>query len=142
MQIVEMGISWHSRNADSCSIKTDCLLFFDALLSIVYSTGMCCLFISLYGIFILSFSHPRSTHSCDLSKQHICLICNTTGIPPPSIEWTKVNDTTVLSNTSGLTLYNVTRPGTLNETVQYRCTAKNGYGDPAHAAATVHVQCE
>ena len=70
------------------------------------------------------------------------LICNTTGIPPPSIEWTKVGNYTVLSNVSVLTLYNIRRPGTSNETVQYRCTAKNGYGDQASAVVTVHVYCE
>ena len=85
-------------------------------------------------------AYPNNTFVTE--GQNVNLICNTTGIPPPSIEWTKVNDTTVLSNTSVLTLYNVTRPGTLNETVQYRCTAKNGYGDPAHAVATVGVECE
>ena len=70
------------------------------------------------------------------------LICNATGTPPLSIEWTKVGSSTVLSSTSALTLYDVSRPGTPSETVQYRCTAKNGYGDPASAVATVHVQCE
>ena len=64
------------------------------------------------------------------------LICNTTGTPPISTEWTKVGDATVLSSTSILTLYNVSRPGTPSS---YRCTAKNGYGDPASAAVTVVV---
>ena len=72
----------------------------------------------------------------------LTLVCNTTGIPPPSLEWTKVGDSTVLSSTSGLTLYNVNWPDTPNETVQYRCTANNGYGDPASAVVTVHVYCE
>ena len=74
--------------------------------------------------------------------KNVTLICNTTGTSPLSIKWTKVNDSTVLSNTSALTLFNVKRPGTPSETVQYGCTAKNGYGDPAYAVVTVHVQCE
>ena len=77
-----------------------------------------------------------------LEGENVILICNTTGTPPLSIEWTKVNDFTVLSSTSALTLFNVKRPGTPSETVEYRCTAKNGYGDPASAVTTVRVQCE
>ena len=77
-----------------------------------------------------------------LEGEKVTLICNTTGTPPLSIEWTKVNDSTVLSSTSALTLYNVSRPGTPSETVQYRCTAKNGYGDPASAVVTVQVFCK
>ena len=71
----------------------------------------------------------------------MALVCYTTGIPPPSIEWTKVGDSTVLSSASVLTLYNIKRPGTPNETVLYNCTAKNGYGY-ASAVVTVRVQCE
>ena len=70
------------------------------------------------------------------------LICNATGTPPLSIKWTKGNDTTVLSSASALTLYNVKRPGTPSETMQYGCTAKNGYGDPASAVVTVQVYCK
>ena len=73
---------------------------------------------------------------------NVTLICNTTGIPPPSIEWTKVGDSTVLSSASVLNLYNIERSGTPSETVQYRCTASNGYGDQASALVTVHVYCE
>ena len=74
--------------------------------------------------------------------KNVTLNCHTTGTAPLSIEWTKVNDSTVLSSASALTLYNVKRPGTPNETVQYRCTAKNGYGDPASAEVTVQVYCK
>ena len=76
-----------------------------------------------------------------LEGKNVTLICNATGTPPLSIKWTKGNDSTVLSSTSALTLYNVSRPGTPNETVQYRCTA-NGYGDPASAVVTVQVYCK
>ena len=77
-----------------------------------------------------------------LEGENVTLICNTTGISPLSIEWTKVGNSTVLSSTSALTLFSVVRPGTPSETVEYRCTAKNGYGDPASAVVTVRVQCE
>ena len=77
-----------------------------------------------------------------LEGKNVTLICNTTGTPPLSIKWTKVNDSIVLSSTSALTLFNVKRPGTPSETVQYNCTAKNGYGDPASAVVTVQVYCK
>ena len=77
-----------------------------------------------------------------LKGKNVTLICNTTGTPPISIKWTKEGSHTVLSSTSALNLYNVIRPGTPNETVLYRCTAKNGYGDPASAEVTVQVYCK
>ena len=89
---------------------------------------------------------PRASVVSDpvpvLEGENVTLICNTTGTPPLFIEWTKVNDPTVLSSTSLLTLYSVSRPGTPSETVEYRCTAKNGYGDPASAVLTVQVFCK
>ena len=94
----------------------------------------------------LSLDLPTVTLSSEVflvtEGDNVTLICNTTGIPSPFIEWNKVGDSTVLSNTSVLTLHNIKRPGTANETVQYRCTAKNGYGDQASAVVTVHVYCE
>ena len=71
------------------------------------------------------------------------LTCHVTGTPPPSVEWTKVGEpAAVLSNTSVLTLRSVTRPGNANQTVQYRCTASNGYGEPDSAEVTVQLFCE
>ena len=94
----------------------------------------------------LSLDVPTVTLSSEVfiitEGDNVTVICNTTGIPPPSIEWTKVGDSTVLSNVSILTLYNIKRPGTPNETVQYRCTAKNGYGDQVSAVVTVYVYRE
>ena len=83
-----------------------------------------------------------SYHVPAVKGKNVTLICNTTGTPPISIEWTKVGNSTVLSNASALTLYNVKRPGTPNDTVQYRCTASNGYGDPGSAVVTVQVYCK
>ena len=88
----------------------------------------------------VAVAYPR--YVSVVEGENLTVICNTTGIPPPSIEWTKVGDSTVLSNVSILTLYNIKRPGTPNETVQYRCTAKNGYGDQVSAVVTVYVYRE
>ena len=71
------------------------------------------------------------------------LTCDVTGSPPPWVEWTKVGEpAAMLSRTTVLTLRSVTRPGNANQTVQYRCTASNGYGEPDSAEVTVQVFCE
>ena len=83
-------------------------------------------------------SYANVTEGKDLN-----LTCHVTGTPLPSVEWTKVDDpAAVLPRTSVLTLRSVTRPGNANQTVQYRCTANNGYGEPDSAEVTVQVLCE
>ena len=100
----------------------------------------------MFSADVLHIDSPTVSLTSDpdpvLEGEKVTLICNTTGTPPPSIEWSKVGNSTVLSSTSVLTLYNVKRPVTPNDTVQYRCTAKNGYGDPASAEVTVQVYCK
>ena len=100
----------------------------------------------MFSADVLHIDSPTVSLSSDpdpvLEGKNVTLICHATGTPPLSIEWTKVGNSTVLSSTSALTLYNVSRPGTPSETVQYRCTAKNGYGDPASAEVTVQVYCK
>ena len=85
----------------------------------------------------VAVAYPR--YASVVKGENLTLICNTTGIPPPSIEWTKVGDSTVLSQKQLLTLYNVQRSGPLNVIIQYRCTAKNGIGIPASSTADVQV---
>ena len=97
---------------------------------------MCFLHVESPTVTVASYPVPV------LQGGNVTLICNTTGTPPLFIEWTKVNDSTVLSSTSALTLYSVSRPGTPSEIAEYRCTAKNGYGDPASAEVTVQVFCK
>ena len=65
-----------------------------------------------------------------------------TGKPDPAIEWTKVGDSEVLSNTSSLTIVNVSRPGTPDNMIQYQCTASNGVETPATETVNVTVHCE
>ena len=85
----------------------------------------------------VAVAYPR--YASVVEGENLTLICNTTGIPPPSIEWTKVGDSTVLSQKQLLSLYNVQRSGPLNVIIQYRCTAKNGIGIPASSTADVQV---
>ncbi len=74
--------------------------------------------------------------------ENITLTCNVSGDPFPSIHWTKLGSSEVLSNTSSLTIVNVSRPGTPDNMIQYQCTASNGVETPATDTASVTVHCE
>ena len=74
-------------------------------------------------------------HASIVEGNNVTLTCNTTGMPPPSIQWTKVSG--VLSRKSVLTLNNVRGTDTQNSIIQYQCTAKNGIGCPAFSVANV-----
>ena len=69
-------------------------------------------------------------------------LCSASGKPRPAITWTKLGTSEVLSNTSSLTIVNVSRPGTPDNMIQYQCTASNGVETPAMAAVNVTVHCE
>ena len=73
---------------------------------------------------------------------NITLTCNASGKPQPRVSWTKLGRFEVLSNTSSLTVVNVSRPGTRDNMIQYQCTASNGVGIPATDIANVTVHCE
>ena len=70
------------------------------------------------------------------------LVCNISGVPAPSILWTQIGSSKVVSHNSSLTIVNVSRPGTPDNMIQYQCTASNGVETPATATVNVTVQCE
>ena len=72
----------------------------------------------------------------------ISLSCNASGKPAPVIAWTKAGSSQVLSHTSLLSVVNVSRPGTADNTIQYQCKASNGVETPATATVNVTVHCE
>ena len=72
----------------------------------------------------------------------LVLACNASGKPEPVITWTKRGSSEVLSNTSSLTIVNVSRPGTPDNMIQYQCTASNGIKSPAAVTATISVHCK
>ena len=72
----------------------------------------------------------------------LALACNASGKPQPSVTWTKLGSSEVLSNTSSLTIVNVSRPGTPDNMIQYQCTASNGVKSPAAVTATISVHCK
>ena len=73
---------------------------------------------------------------------NITLVCYIRGVPSPSILWTQMGSTKVVSHKSSLTIVNVSRPGTPNNMIQYQCTASNGVGTPATATVNVTVHCK
>ena len=70
------------------------------------------------------------------------LACNVSGKPYPAITWTKRGSSLVLSNTSSLDLYNVSRHDATDDIIQYNCTASNGVGTPATAMVNITVHCK
>ena len=83
---------------------------------------------------------PETLHV--IEGGNITLVCNISGVPSPSILWTQVGSSKVLSHSSSLTIMNVSRPGTADNMIQYQCTASNGVGTPATATVNVTVHCK
>ena len=73
---------------------------------------------------------------------NITLVCNVSGVPSPSILWTQIGSSKVVSQNSSLTIVNVSRPGTPDNMIQYQCTASNGVGTPSTVTATISVHCK
>ena len=73
---------------------------------------------------------------------NITLICNISGVPAPSILWTQIGSSKVVSHNSSLTIVNVSRPGTPDNMIQYQCTASNGVETSATDTANVTVHCK
>ena len=85
--------------------------------------------------------HPIS--SVVVEGHNITLNCMASGIPEPVLSWTKVGESgQVLSEHSSLILSNMHRPGTLDNMIQYQCTAENGVENPAFAIANITVRCK
>ena len=72
----------------------------------------------------------------------LLLTCNASGEPEPSISWTRIGSSNVLSVSPSLTIVNVSRPRTEDNMIQYQCTVSNGVGTPATATVYVTVVCK
>ena len=77
-----------------------------------------------------------------VERNNLSLVCNSSGKPKPSITWTRVGSSEVLSTTSVLAVVNVSRPGTRDNVIQYKCSGGNGVGTPAMAVANITVLCK
>ena len=73
---------------------------------------------------------------------NITLVCNISGVPAPSVLWTQIGSSKVVSHNSLLTIVNVSRPGTADNMIQYQCTANNGVKTPAMATVNVTIHCK
>ena len=72
----------------------------------------------------------------------ITLYCNATGKPDPTLTWTKVGNAGPLSNNAVLNTGILNRNDTINNIIQYQCTASNGVESPAKAVANITVHCK
>ena len=74
--------------------------------------------------------------------ESITLYCNATGKPDPTLTWTKVDNPRPLSNNTVLKTGILNRTDTINNMIQYQCTASNGVESPATAIANISVYCK
>ena len=112
--------------------------------SVLKSLSYFCKFALFNSFLILDPPSITSHKICDMLVEgdNITLTCNTSGKPQPVITWTKLGSSEVLSNTSSLTIVNVSRPGTSDNMIQYQCTASNGVETPATATVNCSVHCK
>ena len=83
------------------------------------------------------------TSSTVVEGNNITLSCNASGKPEPSVSWTRVGQSgQSLSQSSTLTITNVSRTGTPHDLIQYQCEASNGVGNRAAAIVNVTVHCK
>ena len=73
---------------------------------------------------------------------NITVICVNGGVPSPSILWTRIDHSKVVSHNALLPIVNISRPGTPDNMIQYQCTASNGVETPATATVNVTVHCK
>jgi len=73
---------------------------------------------------------------------NITVFCVNNGVPSPSILWTRIDHSKVVSHNALLPVVNVNRPGTPDNMIQYQCTASNGVETPATATVNVTVHCK
>ena len=128
------------RKMRSCSVHENSAF----LPFMLKSTSYFCKFTLFY--FFLIIDPPsitiNKTRQTVEEGDNIMLTCNVTGKPQPIISWTELGSSEVLSNTSSLTIVNVSRPEIPDNMIQYQCTASNGVGTPTTATVNVTVHCK
>ena len=84
----------------------------------------------------------NETAATVVEGESITLHCNATGKPEPSLAWTMGASPLVLSNKTVLNTGILNRNDTINNIIQYQCTASNGVESPATAVANITVHCK
>ena len=84
----------------------------------------------------------NETAATVVEGESITLYCNVTGKPDPTLTWTKVGNPRPLSNNAVLSTGILNRNDTINNIIQYQCTASNGVESPATAIANITVNCK
>ena len=84
----------------------------------------------------------NETAATVVEGESITLYCNVTGKPDPTLTWTKVGNPRPLSNNAVLSTGILNRNDTINNIMQYQCTASNGVESPATAIANITVNCK
>ena len=77
-----------------------------------------------------------------MDGESVTLYCNVTGKPHPTLTWTIAGSPVVLSNNAILTTGPLNRNDTINNMIQYQCTASNGVESPTTAFTNITVYCE
>ena len=84
----------------------------------------------------------KETAATVVEGESITLYCNVTGKPDPTLTWTKVGNPRPLSKNAVLSTGILNRNDTINNIIQYQCTASNGVESPATAIAVITVNCK
>ena len=84
----------------------------------------------------------NTTAATVLDRESVTLYCKATGKPHPTLTWTIAGSPVVLSNNAILTTGPLKRNDTINDLIQYQCTASNGVERPTTAFTKITVYCE
>ena len=97
---------------------------------------MCCALIAVGPFAVIQSPKIRTVNESD----NVSLTCDASGIPDPTIKWTKVGESHVLYVGPTYTIVNISRVA--GNTVQYQCSVSNGVQSPVYDRANITVQCE
>lgn len=88
------------------------------------------------------FVEINKTAASVVEGKSITLYCNATGKPNPTLIWRKAGSSGALSYNAILNTGILNRNDTINNIIQYHCTASNGVESPVTAVANITVLCK
>ena len=96
------------------------------------------LLVIVWLLLVLTNVHGISGETTVLEDRDLNLTCNASGLPKPTINWTKEKPGNLVKQGKVLTIKNINR----NDAGDYTCTADNGFGKPENQTVYVNVTCE